>query len=157
MIFDLFLSDFDAFLLVLIHFIDIFRVMERKKALSDYEKGQIDARRDKGDSFGKIGNELGRSKSAVLRYVNGKTGQTKSKGHPKKLTVQQEIQIVNKASNSTKSLSKIKREHKLKVTKMTIWNVLKRSKFIVRRKMRKAPYLTDNHKVRRLDFVKAYV
>ena len=40
--------------------------------------------------------------------------------------MQQEVQIVNKASNSLKSLSKIKRELKLKVSKWTIW----RDKFL---------------------------
>ena len=124
------------------------------KKLTEYEKGQIDARRANGDGYLKIGTALGRSTTAIANYVKGKTGQTKSTGRPKVLTMQQEVQIVNKASNSTKSLSKIKRELKLNVSKMTIWRVLKRSKFIVRRKMRKSPNLTDNHKVRRLEFAK---
>jgi hypothetical protein len=68
--------------------------------------------------------------------------------------MQQEVQIVKKASNSTKSLATIKKELKLNVSKMTIWNVLKRSKFIVRRKMRKIPQLTDDHKARRLEFAR---
>ncbi len=120
------------------------------KRLTDYEKGQIDAFRSKGDGYRKIGKALKRSVGAISNYVNGKTGQTKSSGRPKKLTMQQEVRIIEMASNSTKSLSTIKKQLKLNVDKKTIWNVLKRSKFIVRRKMRKAPNMTDNHKVRRL-------
>ena len=128
--------------------------MGKGKRLSEYEKGQIDARRANGDGNLKIANALGRSKTAIANYVNGNTGKTNGAGRPKKLTMQQEILIVNKASNSTKSLSKIKRELKLNVSKTTIWRVLKRSEFIVRRKMRKAPKLTDDHKVRRIEFFK---
>ena len=68
--------------------------------------------------------------------------------------MQQEAQIINMASNSTKSLSQIKRKLKLTVSKMMIWRALKGSKFIVRRKMWKAPNLTNDHKVRRLNFAK---
>ena len=128
--------------------------MGKGKRLTEYEKGQIDAFRAKGDGYRTIGKALGRSVGAISDYVNGKTGQTKSNGRPKKLTMQQEIQVVNKASNSTKSLSRIKRELKLNVTKMTNWNVLKQNKFIVRRKIRKAPNFTNDHKVRRLNFAK---
>ena len=128
--------------------------MGKGKRLTEYEKGKIDAFWSKGDGYKKIGKALSRAPSAIFNYINGKTGQTKSTGRPKKLTMQQEVQIINMASNSTKSLSQIKRKLKLNVSKMTVWNVLKRSKFIVRRKMRKAPNLTDNHKVRRLEFAK---
>lgn len=124
------------------------------KRITEYEKGQIDARLANGDSYGDIARALNRAKSAIYNYANGKTGQTMNKGRPKKLTIQQEVQIVKKASNSTKSLATIKKELKLNVSKMTIWNVLKRSKFIVRRKMRKIPKLTDDHKARRLEFAR---
>jgi transposase len=128
--------------------------MGKGKRLSEYEKGQIDARRAKGDGYRKIAKALGRSKTAVEQYVNGKTGQTKSTGRPKKLSRLQELRIVGKASNSFKSLSKIKYELKLNVSKWTIWRVLKKSKFIVRRKLKKVPRLTDDHKLRRLNFAK---
>jgi transposase len=124
------------------------------KQLTEYEKGQIDARRANGDSFGDIADALDRSKSAIIRYVNGNTGQTKSKGRPKKLNTRQERQIINKASNSFKSLSKIKSELKLNVGKTTVWNTIKKSKVIVRRKLMKAPALNDDYKVRRLSFAK---
>ena len=100
--------------------------MSSGKRLTEYEKDQIDAFRSKEDGYLKIANALNRSVTAVANYVKGKTGQTTSKGRPKKLTMQQEVQIVNKASNSLKSLSKIKRELKLKVSKWTIW----RDKFL---------------------------
>jgi len=128
--------------------------MGKGKRLSEYEKGQIDALRAKGDGYQKIGKALNRSKSAIYDYVNSKTGQTKSTGRPKKLSRLQELQIVGKASNSFKSLSQIKRELNLNVSKWTIWRTLKKSKFIVRRKLKKVPRLTDDHKVRRLNFAK---
>lgn len=124
------------------------------KALSEYEKGQIDGYRDNGWGYKRIAKSLNRSATAIANYINGKNKQTNNAGRPKKLTMQQEIRIVNMASNSTKSLSKMKKKLKLDVSKMTIWRVLKRSKFIVRRKMRKAPRLTDDHKVRRLNFAR---
>jgi transposase len=128
--------------------------MGRGKKLSEYKKGQIDARRTNGDSYDKIAKSLKRSKSAIHDYVNGKTGQTKSTGRPKKLSKPEERKIIKQASNSFKSLSRIKSVLKLKVHKSTIWRTLKRSKVIVRRKLKKAPKLTDNHKVRRLEFAK---
>ncbi len=87
------------------------------KRLTDYEKGQIDAFRSKGDGYRKIGKALKRSVSAISNYVNGKTGRTKSSGRPKKLTMQQEVRIIEMASNSTKSLSTIKKQLKLNVDK----------------------------------------
>lgn len=128
--------------------------MGHGKRLSDYEKGQIDARLANGDSYSKIGKALNRSKAAISAYVNDKTGQTKSTGRPRKLNKKQEDQIVKKASNSFKSLSKIKRRLKLKVSRVTVWRTIKRSKFIVRRKLKKAPKLTNDHKLRRLNFAR---
>jgi len=63
------------------------------KRLTEYEKGQIDAFRSKEDGYLKIANALNRSVTAVANYVKGKTGQATSKGRPKKLTMQQEVQI----------------------------------------------------------------
>jgi transposase len=124
------------------------------KRLTEYEKGQIDVRRDNGQGYKKIAKALNRSSSAVAKYLNGKTGQTKSTGRPKKLSERQERQIIKKASNSFKSLSKIKNELKLNVGKTTVWNTIKKSNVIVRRKLMKAPALTDDHKIRRLKFAK---
>ena len=107
-----------------------------------------------GERYDKIAKALKRSKGAIHNYISGKPGKTKSTGRPKKLSKSQEQKIANKASNSFKSLSTIKKELKLNVSKWTVWRAIKRSKFIVRWKMRKIPRLTDDHKVRRLNFAK---
>jgi IS30 family transposase len=128
--------------------------MPRGKELTEYEKGQIDARRELGQGYGMIAKALGRSKSGIQHHANGDYGQKKRPGRPKKLTKQDERKIVKKASNSTKSLATIKSELNLDVSKSTVWRVLDKNPNIVHAKMAKAPNLTSDHKIRRLEFAK---
>jgi transposase len=130
--------------------------MPRGTELTDYEKGQIDARRANGHGYGTIAEALGRSKDAIQNYVTGRFnyGQKRRSGRAKKLIKRDERAIGRAASNSTKSVNDIKREIGTEASKTTVWRAIKRNPVIVRAKMMKTPKLTSEHKTRRLNFAK---
>jgi transposase len=130
--------------------------MPRAKQLTDYEKGQIDARQSKGDGYGTIAKALGRSKSGVRNYLTKRDGygQKKRSGRHKKLSKRDERAIGRSASNSTKSAAKIKSELNLNVSRETVRKAIHHNPNIVRAKMMKAPKLNEEHKRRRLDFAR---
>jgi biotin operon repressor len=130
--------------------------MPRGKQPTDYEKGQIDARLAKRDSYEDIAKALGRSRSGVETYAlkHKNYGQKKRSGRHKKLTKRDERAIGGSASNSTKSAAKIKAELNLNASRTTVWRAIKKNPNIVRAKMMKAPKLKDEHKRRRLEFVR---
>jgi hypothetical protein len=107
------------------------RITGAGKRLAEYEKRQIDVRRANGDSYDGIATSLNRSKHAIYDYANAKIGQTKSTRRPKKLNKRQEGQIVSKASNSFKSLSTIKNELNLNVSKISVLRTIKKSVFLM--------------------------
>uniref|UniRef100_A0A8R1IVW5 Transposable element Tc3 transposase-like DNA-binding HTH domain-containing protein n=1 Tax=Caenorhabditis japonica TaxID=281687 RepID=A0A8R1IVW5_CAEJA len=62
--------------------------------------------------------------------------------------------IVRKASNAVTSCAKSKSDLDLNVSSEAVGLVLKKSKFIKHRKMKKAPFLTAVHKQKRLEFAR---
>ncbi|PIC13099.1 hypothetical protein B9Z55_027975 [Caenorhabditis nigoni] len=130
--------------------------MGRGKPLTDYEKGIIDANSAAGMSNRQIAISINRSLNVVNNYVNNPLyyGTKKSSGRPSLLSDRDKRNIVRKASNAVTSCSTIKRELDLNASAETVRRVLKKSKFIKHRKMKKAPFLTAGHREKRLEFAR---
>lgn len=128
--------------------------MGRRKRLSEYEKGQIDALFKEKKSIRGIAKQLKRSDHVVRNYLKNPAqyGKKNNGGRPKKLSARDERQIVNTASNSMISVRTIQREQFPDDSKNTIWRALKSSPNIKRAKMIKAPMLKPEHKVARFNF-----
>ena len=128
--------------------------MGRGKALSEYEKGIIDALNDNGLSLNKISRRLGRSRCVVRNYLNNKEGYgtRKSKGRPMVVRDREKRRIINCASSTGASLAKIKANTEVGISRTTIWRVIKKSESFKYCKRMKAPKLTDAHIQRRLNW-----
>ena len=128
-----------------------FTVMGHGLPLNDFEKGLITAEKAHGISNRKIVDALGSSSNVVDRYVNG-YGTKPHTGRLPLLSDEMKRRIiaeVKKPDNETMSCSDVKASLKLNVSSETIRRVFKKSRFIVRRKMRKAPFITpQNHQNR---------
>lgn len=126
----------------------------RGKRLTDVEKGQIIAFNSCGKSKKAIARDLDRSEDLIRRFLADPSayGTKKSTGQPKKLSPEDESRVEEAASNTLKSCETIKRELSLNVSRHTVWRTISKNPNIVRSNMQKAPKLTENHKVRRLEF-----
>ena len=84
--------------------------MGRKKALSEFEKGQIRAFSTAGYNYSKIATLVKRSRKVIGNFLADEQnyGKQKSPGRPPKLSKRQKRQIMAAASNSTSSVNKIK-------------------------------------------------
>lgn len=133
--------------------------MAKGKALSEYEKGQIDTFKSQGRSNRKIAEEIGRSLNVVNRYVRDPKnyGITKSPGAPPKLNERDKRRIIRAAVDGKKSCRKIQREVVPEVSKSTVWNVLNEAPDVSHEKMVAAPKLKDHHKVARLAFAREHM
>ena len=122
--------------------------------LSSEEKSRIEAYADCGTSHHDISRILGRSQNVISNYLrNPHTyGTKKHTGRPRMLNSRDDRRIQRAASNSTRSLRKIKADLNLPVCRETVRTSLKRSGNIVRRKMRVGPRLTATHRRKRLAF-----
>lgn len=128
------------------------------RPLSEFEKGQITEKKRDGTSNRQIAIELGRSRSVINNFVNDPDGYgTKPhSGRPPLISDRDKRQILREASNSSKSCAEIKSDLNLNVTREAVRLVLKKSKFILYRKMRKAPSMTAWHREKRLEFAKKW-
>lgn len=130
--------------------------MSRGKALTDKEKGKIEAFRQEKVGIREIARRLGRSHHVVLNYLRNPEGygQIAKKTRRSKLSGRDKRRIVRIASNSAKSLMQIKQELNLSVSRETVRQVLVKSPFIKRAKKAKAPNLTPSHIEKRLNFAR---
>ncbi|KHJ77785.1 hypothetical protein OESDEN_22595, partial [Oesophagostomum dentatum] len=93
---------------------------------------------------------LGRSRCIVATYLRNPDHYNirNAQGRPRKLSDRQQREIWKKVSNSANSLSGIRAELSLSVSRTTFWRTIKRNENIERSMMRRAPRLTDAHKHR---------
>jgi transposase len=131
--------------------------MPKGKELTDIEKGKIQALHGENISIRGIARRIGRSHKVVLNYLKNPNGYGSKKhksGRKPKLTRRQKNQIIQCASNSTKSTEEIKKELDLDVHRETVRRVIKHSPHIIRSKMLKAPSLKPEHIQQRLNFAR---
>ncbi|XGW04337.1 hypothetical protein V3C99_015474 [Haemonchus contortus] len=125
--------------------------MPRGPRLSAEEKAQIRALHEAGFSNRRIANQIN---CVVCSYLRDPGAYDKggARGRQRKLSSRDEREIWRRASNSTISVNQIRADLKLSASKTTVWRAIKRSGNIVREVMRKAPRLTNSHKIARIGF-----
>ena len=121
--------------------------MVRRCSLSEKERGKIDQLVKLGWSQRQVAAELGRSKSAVQRYVS--TGSsceaTKRVGRPKAFGDRTLKRIRRAVRNRVITSTQVQRQLHLPVSRRTVSRYLASLDGIKRRKMMAAPALTANH------------
>lgn len=130
--------------------------MPKGNYLTQQEKAVILAYSKINMSISGISKEIERSRCVVRNFLKDPDnyGKKYPKTIKKKLTSRDKRRIINTASNSTKTLSQIKRELDLNVSRETIRQVLVTNSNICRSKMMRAPCLKPEHKVARLKFAR---
>lgn len=113
--------------------------MGKKPSLSSTEIAKIDAYHDQGLSNRAIAGKIGRSPKVINNYCkNPSEYGTRYKGKTfKKVSPRDRRKILQMASNSSMSLSKIGAAAGVTVSKTTIHNVIKTSEYLKRRKLQK--------------------
>jgi len=130
--------------------------MDKRKLLTEYEKGQIDTLKLEGHSNRAIGRLLKRSEYCIRHYLNNVANPrvSQKRGPKKKLSDTSKRRIQREASNNSISVAKLKDKLDLEVSPVTIWRVLKESAHLKFTKMKKKPLLNSQHKQKRLLWAK---
>lgn len=128
--------------------------MSKTPRLTEKEKGLIEAYKEEGNSNCWIANKIGRNESTIRYYFKNKRKERKKRGPKPKLSNATKRRIIRKASNKVTSLTKIKAEMNLNVSKETIRTVLKNNRNINFQKINVKPPLKSHHKQARLDWAK---
>lgn len=130
--------------------------MPRGSQLSVEEQAKLDVMASLNVSKNEMARQINRSRKCVYNYLNNPLGYGQAKRAPRKtiLSSRDEGNIYKIASNSFKSANEIRKELKLTASKRTIINTLNKNPSITRQKMMKAPSMTPNHMIKRLDFAK---
>ena len=126
--------------------------MPSGKRLTEYERGQIDAKRDQGMNMSQIAADLSRSVNVIKHYLDDPAnyGKKNAGGRPRKLSDADKRRIIRQASNAATSVMEIKDSCNIEASKSTIWRVMKASGTLQHRPMLKMPRLNDAHKEARL-------
>lgn len=122
--------------------------------MNQNEKGMIDAYKECGKSNRWIANKIGRSEGAIRYYLNKISVKIGKRGPKTKLSPSTERLINRNASNKATSISKLKREMGLNVSRETIRRVLKKSNTLTYRNMLTKPPLKAEHRIKRLNWAK---
>jgi len=132
--------------------------MGKAKALTQYEKGKIDAYRGQGISIAGIGQLIHRSRHCIQNYLDNKENphHLKKRGPKPKLSPGDKRQIVRLMSNNTIGLRQVPGLLNLPVGHHTIHRVLKKSS-LKHAKMKKRQFLKPIHKTKRLEWAKKYM
>ena len=127
--------------------------------LNDFEKGQLCALKDAGNSVAHIARQLKRSHTVISNFLADPRnyGTRKSSGRPPALTPRDKRRIINIASNSNIGLRRIKKDLNMAVSHVTIQKAIKACPHIQRRKMELRPKITDADKVNRLAFAREHM
>jgi len=125
--------------------------MGRGKALTAYEKGQIDAYHASGRSNREIAKLLSRSLNVINNYVKDPNsyGTAKSPGRPWKVKPRLIREITCWMSNKSVSLRKAGNMLSKKVSKDTVHRVVKNSVNLAHVKLNRSPAFNDHHRLAR--------
>jgi transposase len=120
------------------------------------EKGQIMAFEDAGLNISEISKKIGRSRNVIMNFIQNKGtyGTKTSPGRPAKLSPRDKSGILQDASNSSKSCSKIAADQNLEVSRWTIRRALNENPNIKFAKLKRAPDLLPQNKQNRLNFAR---
>jgi hypothetical protein len=131
--------------------------MSKGKRLSEYERGKIDAYRERRMTEEEIAAKIKRSQTVVNNYLRlGKYYGLKGKrGRKSTLTNATKRQINRLASNNSISAAEIKGQLNLPQHKRTIQRHLASNPTLRLMKLKKKPYLTAKHASRRLDWARS--
>lgn len=130
--------------------------MPRGTILSEFERGQIAALSNEGKKLREIARAVKRTPCVVKNYLENPTmyGKNHAGGREKALSERDERKIWRLASNSSRSVSKIKAEANVDASRWTVWRAIKRNPNLKRAKLLAAPKLTTGHKEARLRWAK---
>jgi transposase len=133
--------------------------MSRGKALSEEEKGMIKAFKEMRLSNRKIAIKIKRSPRVINNYVNNpkKYGKKRRIGRKPKLNSRDKRRIIRAASNRCVSSAKIIEELSLKCSRWTVNRAINNSGVLKLAKKMSTPPLTDEHKVKRLEFARLHM
>lgn len=133
--------------------------MGRGKALSEYQKGQIDALQREGKTLRDIGEAVNKSKTVVGNYLNlGENyGKKKTTGRPHSIDRRSQRQLRRSLISNGMSLSQAGSDLNLDVSKTSIWRSVNRAFDIEYGKATKKPVLSKRHRETRLAFAKSHV
>ncbi|XGW28113.1 hypothetical protein V3C99_008150 [Haemonchus contortus] len=130
--------------------------MARGRLLSSVEKAQIRALHEAGLSKRAISKQIGRSLCSIQRFLENPDVPrcNTSCGRPRKVTIRVKRRVLRAVSNSMSSLSQIRSELNLSVSKTTIWRAVRRCENTTRQAMKKAPRIINRRREARPEFAK---
>ena len=99
---------------------------------------------------------LGRSFSYIARFIRD-PGSYRSQpipGRPRILTAQDNRRIARLVANTSLSVSQIRAQMGLSVSRTTVWRSIRSDEYITRETMKKATRLSTRHKLTRLEFAR---
>ena len=131
--------------------------MPKGSALTDHQKGQIDALIvSKKNSIRSIAKLIGKSDRVVRNYLKDRQnyGKKKRSGRRSSLTSRDKSHIIRLAGDKNISAAKIKAQLNLKQSTTTIWRVINSCDHLKREKRDCKPALKPHHKIARLKWAK---
>jgi len=128
--------------------------MGKGLAITDYERGEIEAYHASGMSTRQIAETIDRSQKLVLNCLSRGTDQPsgKSTGRKRKLSERDDRNILRHASNKKTSAAQIKRELNLPVCRRTVSRRLASCPYLEHRHMRRKPKISEAQREKRRVF-----
>ena len=137
----------------------IVSVMGRAVPLSESEKSLILHLQGERKSVSEISKTLKRSRKVIINFLADPDayGKRKSTGRPRAISKRQERHLLRLVSNSTRTAAEIAREAGISASARTVRRVIQAAPHLKRKKLKKCPPLTNDHKERRLAFARNHV
>jgi len=130
--------------------------MGKGTALTEYEKGQIEALFGEGKSISYISLKIDRSRAVISSYLKqgANYGTAPRSGRPCTVTPRKSKAIIKAAAGKIITANQIKAQLGIGSSKHTILRTIYDLK---RLKLKRKPVLSDLHKAKRIDFAKRYM
>lgn len=130
--------------------------MSRGKRLSQLEQGKIQALRSQGLTYRQINKKIKRSCCVIHNYYKSPHtyGLKGNRGRKSTFTATDKRHIFRLASNQSISARQIKIQLGLKQSTRTIQRILAIYPTLIYKKLKKRPYMTEVHKIKRLEWAR---